>query len=143
MAVEAQETSPTIIEACKVLDEIKALLIEKNKAYGDSAGRPMRVFSRASVVEQLYVRIDDKLSRVARGGGIDAMGEDVVKDLLGYFAILQAVRRLNPIHSASSGSDFSDFPTPSGTGNSEKSENRMQNGSDLAGRLTAGTGGGR
>lgn len=70
-------------------DEIVALLIEKNAAYGNSALDPVRVFSRASVVEQLLVRIDDKLSRLARGS---AAGEDVEKDLLGYLLILRVAR---------------------------------------------------
>ena len=74
----------------QVADEIVALLIEKNAAYGNSALDPVRVFSRASVVEQLLVRIDDKLSRLARGS---AAGEDVEMDLLGYLLILRVARK--------------------------------------------------
>lgn len=70
-------------------DAIVAMLIEKNRAYGDSALNPVRVFSRADVVEQLLVRIDDKLSRLARGS---AAGEDVESDLLGYLLILRVAR---------------------------------------------------
>jgi hypothetical protein len=70
-------------------DAIVAMLIEKNRAYGDSALNPVRVFSRANVVEQLLVRIDDKLSRLARGS---AAGEDVESDLLGYLLILRVAR---------------------------------------------------
>lgn len=70
-------------------DAIVAMLIEKNRAYGDSALDPIRVMSRAPVVEQLLVRIDDKLSRLARG---NAAGEDVESDLLGYLLILRVAR---------------------------------------------------
>lgn len=70
-------------------DAIVAMLIEKNRAYGDSALNPVRVFSRANVVEQLLVRIDDKLSRLERGS---AAGEDVESDLLGYLLILRVAR---------------------------------------------------
>lgn len=73
-----------------VLAEVGDMLIEKNRAYGNSALDPVRVFSRASVVEQLLVRIDDKLSRLARGS---AAGEDVEKDLLGYLVILRVARK--------------------------------------------------
>jgi hypothetical protein len=66
------------------------MLVEKNRAYGNSALDPVRVFSKASVEEQLLVRIDDKLSRLARGS--DA-GEDVVLDLLGYLILLRVARR--------------------------------------------------
>ena len=72
-----------------VADDAVAMLIEKNAAYGNSALDPVRVFSRAPVVEQLLVRIDDKLSRLARGS---AAGEDVERDLLGYLLILRVAR---------------------------------------------------
>jgi hypothetical protein len=66
------------------------MLIEKNRAYGNSALKPVRIFSRASSEEQLLVRIDDKLSRLARGS---AAGEDVVADLIGYLILLRLARR--------------------------------------------------
>ena len=72
------------------LHAIGAMLIEKNKAYGNSALEPVRVFSKASPVEQLLVRLDDKLSRLARGS--DA-GEDVTADLIGYLVILRIARK--------------------------------------------------
>lgn len=73
----------------KILKEclgIAELLIEKNTSYGNSALDPVRVFSKASTVEQIYVRLDDKLSRLARGS---AAGEDVVLDILGYLILLR------------------------------------------------------
>ena len=72
------------------MQEIKEMLLAKNQAYGDSALAPVRVFSRADPVEQLRVRLDDKLSRLARGS--DA-GDDVVADLLGYLLLLRIAMR--------------------------------------------------
>jgi hypothetical protein len=66
------------------------MLIEKNHAYGDSALDPVRIFSKADPVEQIKVRIDDKLSRLARGA---AAGEDVERDLIGYLVLLRVARR--------------------------------------------------
>ena len=60
-------------------------LVTKNRAYGDSALNPVRVFSRASASEQLRVRLDDKLARLERGH--DA-GEDTMLDLMGYLVLL-------------------------------------------------------
>lgn len=77
-------------EVRSVLQEIGDMLIEKNRAYGNSALDPVRIFSKASNVEQILVRIDDKLSRLARGS---AAGEDVEKDLLGYLVILRVARK--------------------------------------------------
>lgn len=70
----------------RVLDTIGNTLIEKNKAYGNSALNPVRIFSKADPTEQLRVRVDDKLSRLARG---DDAGEDTVHDLIGYLVLLK------------------------------------------------------
>lgn len=71
-----------ILRECASLAE---MLIEKNIAYGDSALNPVRVFSRGMDARaQILVRIDDKLSRIARGS---AAGEDAVLDLLGYLVL--------------------------------------------------------
>lgn len=71
-----------IIAKC---DEIKTMLIAKNKSYGNSALDPIRIFSKEGNYDQLLVRIDDKLSRIARGGN---SSEDTVKDLTGYLILL-------------------------------------------------------
>lgn len=73
-------------------DGVKAMLLAKNALYGNSALSPVRVFSRANPLEQLKVRIDDKLSRLARGSGEET--EDVEADLLGYLVLLRVARRL-------------------------------------------------
>lgn len=74
-----------------VLADISQMLKLKNRAYGNSALEPLRIFSKADDVEQLNVRIDDKLSRIKRGA---AAGEDVEIDLIGYLVIKQIAARL-------------------------------------------------
>lgn len=76
-----------VLDVCR---EIAQMLIEKNKAYGNSALDPLRVFSHADTTEQIKVRIDDKLSRLARGSNLD---EDVVKDLIGYLVLLRVAEK--------------------------------------------------
>ena len=76
-------------EISRVCDSIKNLLLQKNMAYGDSALNPCRIFSNASTVEQILVRIDDKLNRVKQGTGIFGGGEDVIQDLIGYLVLLR------------------------------------------------------
>ena len=73
------------------LGPVREMLIAKNKAYGNSALDPVRIFSTAPTAEQIRVRIDDKLSRLARG---HAAGEDVTKDLLGYLVLLRIAERM-------------------------------------------------
>jgi hypothetical protein len=77
-------------EIKKEIKGIETMLLAKNKAYGDSALNPLRLFSKASSEEQILVRIDDKLSRIARGS---AAGEDVIDDLIGYLVLLKIARR--------------------------------------------------
>jgi hypothetical protein len=73
-----------------VLEEIEQMLLAKNQAYGNSALDPLRVFSKASPEEQIRVRIDDKLSRLARGTD---SGEDTELDLLGYLILLRIAKK--------------------------------------------------
>jgi hypothetical protein len=76
------------IKIAQVCDDIKDLLLQKNAKYGDSALNPVRVMSQASPVEQILVRIDDKLSRIKHGNILED-DEDVVSDLIGYFVLLK------------------------------------------------------
>jgi hypothetical protein len=72
-----------------VCNEIKELLLEKNRKYGDSALTPSRIFSKADATEQLLVRIDDKLNRIQKGAGLLATDEDIIQDLIGYLVLLK------------------------------------------------------
>lgn len=74
----------------EVLDGLRATLLQKNAAYGDSALRPVRIFSRADPEEQIRTRLDDKLSRLARGDG--SGDEDAEADLLGYLVLLRIAK---------------------------------------------------
>lgn len=76
-----------------VCDNIKSMLIEKNKSYGDSALDPIRVFSKASSDEQIKIRIDDKLSRISRGS--EFYGDNDLDDLIGYLILLKVSKVYN------------------------------------------------
>jgi hypothetical protein len=82
-------SSPTIIRAIAFLHQVGELLEQKNAAYGDAAANPLRCFSKLSPEEGIRLRIDDKLSRLARGDG--SGDEDTIQDLVGYLALLRAV----------------------------------------------------
>jgi len=71
--------------------EVERILLAKNQAYGNSALQPVRIFSKADPIEQIRVRIDDKLSRLARG---QAGGEDVTLDLIGYLVLLRVAEKM-------------------------------------------------
>lgn len=80
---------PTFAERVDAeLSAVRSVLIAKNAAYGNSALSPLRVFARGMSASQgLRVRIDDKLSRVARGDGRG--NEDNTLDALGYLVLLR------------------------------------------------------
>ena len=66
--------------------EVGLLLLEKNKAYGDTANNPPQIFSKLSPKEGLLARIDDKLSRIKQKG-LNDLTEDTVQDLIGYLIL--------------------------------------------------------
>jgi len=74
-------------------EDIKSMLIAKNKAYGNSFAEPIRIFSKVSAEEGLNLRIDDKLSRLARGVETDNVPEDTEEDLIGYLILKRVLRR--------------------------------------------------
>jgi hypothetical protein len=103
-------TQPEVATAiAQVCDDVKRVLLEKNRAYGNSALDPVRIFSKADPVEQLNVRIDDKLSRIARGS--EYAGDDTELDLIGYLVLRRVARTLSkhaeaPLVRVGSGGEF-------------------------------------
>jgi hypothetical protein len=85
------ETSKELIE--NMCNQIRVMLLEKNRAYGDSALSPIRIFSKSDSSEQLKVRIDDKLSRIKQGDNTLESDDDVIKDLIGYLILLLIQRK--------------------------------------------------
>jgi hypothetical protein len=78
----------------KILDqclEVAEMLIKKNISYGDSALNPMRLFAKSDSVEQLKVRIDDKLNRISNAQGF--AGDNDIDDLIGYLILLKIANK--------------------------------------------------
>ncbi len=67
--------------------KIRDMLLSKNEKYGNSALEPKRIFSKSNSSEQIKVRIDDKLSRIANMNIED--DDDNVTDLIGYLILLK------------------------------------------------------
>jgi hypothetical protein len=79
----------------QVFDEVKRMVVAKNQAYGDSVFEPMRVFYKggAQPADLIRIRMDDKISRLIQGSEGIENDEDVIKDLMGYCAILLVAMR--------------------------------------------------
>jgi hypothetical protein len=87
--VSAVTAQKLIEETC---DEVKNLLLEKNRKYGNSALEPCRIFSKADSIEQINVRIDDKLNRILNRQNDE--DEDVELDLIGYLVLKQVAKKI-------------------------------------------------
>lgn len=73
-----------IINTCL---ELMEMLIKKNVSYGDSALNPVRIFAQSDHVEQIKIRIDDKINRVKNNQGF--AGDNDIDDLIGYLILLK------------------------------------------------------
>ncbi|MHB8086293.1 MAG: hypothetical protein ACYDHZ_10745 [Dehalococcoidia bacterium] len=89
--IEDETPTQTLIYA--VCSDIASMLIDKNRKYGDSAISPYRCFSKADPIEQINVRIDDKLSRIMSSQTNE--DEDVELDLIGYLILKRVAKRKN------------------------------------------------
>jgi len=63
------------------------MLSEKNNAYGNSALKPINIFSKGDATASLCARIDDKLARI-KNRGLSDQTEDTLFDLCGYLILL-------------------------------------------------------
>ena len=76
------------IKIKQISDMLAKFLISKNRKYGNSVNKPLRIFSKADELDQIFNRIDDKLSRIAKGGLTKQESVDTIVDLVGYLMIL-------------------------------------------------------
>jgi hypothetical protein len=74
-----------------VCNELAEFLIAKNRAYGDSATSPIRIFAKGiSGDAQLSIRMDDKVNRWLKGQSYP--GDDDVKDFVGYWVLRETLK---------------------------------------------------
>ena len=92
-----EKVQPSLIQNQKLISEVfnemKELVLSKNRQYGDSVLDPKRYFSTAPTDEQIKVRIDDKINRLVLGNDSLESDDDIIKDLIGYLTLLLVYRR--------------------------------------------------
>lgn len=79
------ENTSTEIAIEFVTNELQKFLKEKNKRYGNSALNPIKVFSKLDTANSLYIRADDKISRIKNA---DELRKNDVADLMGYCVLI-------------------------------------------------------
>lgn len=91
-----EDETPMQVAIAEACDEVKRLLLLKNREYGDSARSPIGIFSGLDPEMQLNVRIDDKLKRIqtTRLRGRAIIHEDTELDLIGYLILRRAIRAM-------------------------------------------------
>lgn len=83
-----KEVAPSVstLDLIEILFEnFKEFLKEKNRRYGDSALKPLNIFSKESVGNEICNRLDDKLSRIKAS---EILRKNDVADVFGYVALL-------------------------------------------------------
>lgn len=75
-----------------VCADLADFLVDKNRSYGSSFSEPIGIFSKVSASEQLAIRIDDKINRLAKGN--EYATDDTVLDLTGYLVLMMVLNRM-------------------------------------------------
>ena len=70
-----------------ICNNLKDVLLYKNTKYGDSALKPLNVFSKLDATNSICIRLDDKLSRIKNSNELKM--NDIV-DIMGYLVLLCA-----------------------------------------------------
>ena len=78
----------------EMIYRIESTLLIKNIEYGNSVLEPVRVFSNASPIEQINVRLDDKLSRMLNDCD-KTIKEDTVFDFIGYLILKMIAEKVD------------------------------------------------
>lgn len=87
-----RDVNPVTSAIAEECEKVRQMLLDKNRKYGNSALNPLRLFSKSDTLEQIRVRIDDKLSRLRTMDPWDT--EDVELDLIGYLILLRVAQRM-------------------------------------------------
>lgn len=74
-------------------DELRDLLLSKNKSYGNSAFEKGILFD-VEPIQAIQARINDKLNRI-KNKGEGYFSENDLQDLTGYFILLQVIMDSN------------------------------------------------
>jgi hypothetical protein len=92
--INVEEAQQLIIET---VDEIKKMLLEKNRTYKCSIFNPERVFNQSSTIDDMIrLRLDDKIARLKSGLTLEKDGKNIMqsesmvdaeRDLCGYIIL--------------------------------------------------------
>jgi hypothetical protein len=73
------------------LAEIKRILLEKNRKYGNAALEPKKIFSQVEARERMNIRLDEKVSRLLSMQ--EDEDEDILLDITGIYLLRRILDR--------------------------------------------------
>ena len=82
---ELTDTQNKIKNLC---DKISEILIYKNKMYGNSILEPKQIFFKGGYMENILMRLDDKIGRIANTGKGNSIRTNDIVDIIGYLILL-------------------------------------------------------
>lgn len=83
--MELTDTQNKIVNYCSKISEI---LIYKNKMYGNSILEPKQIFYKGGYVDNILMRLDDKIGRIANTSGGNPIRVNDIVDIIGYLILL-------------------------------------------------------
>lgn len=83
--MELTDTQNKIKNIC---DKISEVLIYKNKMYGNSILEPKQIFYKGGYVDNILMRLDDKIGRIANTSGGNPIRVNDIVDIIGYLILL-------------------------------------------------------
>lgn len=84
LMVEPKEEQTSADKISALCDELKRFLLVKNERYGDSALKPVKIFSKGDASDKIDIRMDDKMSRIIES---DEQRMNDFVDLTGYLVL--------------------------------------------------------
>lgn len=73
----------------KIVESIGKMLIMKNTNYGNSAIKPINIFSKEGNINSILIRLDDKLGRIKNS---TELRKNDISDIIGYLILLCVVK---------------------------------------------------
>lgn len=85
---EGTDLTDTQNKIKNLCDKISEILIYKNKMYGNSILEPKQIFYKGGYVDNILMRLDDKIGRIANTTGGNPIRVNDIVDIIGYLVLL-------------------------------------------------------
>lgn len=92
---EGTDLTDTQNKIKNLCDKISEILIYKNKMYGNSILEPKQIFYKGGYVDNILMRLDDKVGRIANTTGGNPIRVNDIVDIIGYLILLLIAKHID------------------------------------------------